>query len=201
MGLNWRRWFRWLNAAPRIPVRTPRRKLWLEQLEDRLAPAAPVVGAISDLQVPYSAANASVTFSASDADSTLTAPGSFTVSYKTLTQAAYDLDSQLSLTRPASTDYGYNARGQQEKYIPSASGRWFYIKPDGGVYEILASTKYNINQSVFISRLDASYWTNPSLLHDAPASTSAGPALVSNIVAAGTNQYALILSNFSGFVG
>src|SRR5581483_5118419 len=134
---------------------------------------APVVGTVNDLSVSYTAGAASVTFSASDVDSMLTAPASFSVSFKTLAQVAYDLDTQLSLIRPSSPTYSYNARGQQEKYIASASGRWFYLKPDGGFYEILASTGYNINQSVFLTRLDGSYWTNPALLHDATADSNA----------------------------
>src|SRR5581483_10807646 len=103
---------------------------------------APVVGTVNDLSVSYTAGAASVTFSASDVDSMLTAPASFSVSFKTLAQVAYALDTQLSLIRPSSPTYSYNARGQQEKYIASASGRWFYLKPDGGFYEILASTGY-----------------------------------------------------------
>src|SRR5581483_2504746 len=62
-----------------------RRRCWLrlEELENRLAPAAPVLGPIADLQAAYSATTASVTFSASDADRALSAPGSFAVSVKT----------------------------------------------------------------------------------------------------------------------
>src|SRR5581483_6450699 len=127
-------------------------------------------------------------------------PGSFTVSVKTLAQAAYDLDTRLGLSNPGG-NYSYNARGRGEKYISGAGGRWFFIVPDCGFYEILASTGYSIDQSVFLSKLDNSYWANPALLHDAAASTATAPALSSTITALGSNQYNLALGSFAGYVG
>ncbi len=80
------------------------------------------------------------------------------------TQAA-QLDSTYGFT--SNGNYNENWGSQTEKWMSNINGNWFYIVPDGGVYRWTVGTRPI--EGTQVAQLDASYWANPALLHDAAA--------------------------------
>ena len=84
--------------------------------------------------------------------------------------AANDLSAQAA---QLDADYGFRAGntynqnwgGIEEKWFTNASNNWFYIVPNGTVYSWQAGTQPLVGTEIAV--LNASYYADPSLLHDA----------------------------------
>src|SRR5207248_3165102 len=89
--------------------------------------SAPVLGAIADKSVVHPAVTTAISFTAADADDTLTT-ASLAVSVKTTAQAAFDLKMQLGLAK-AGANFNPNVRLLGEKNFTGSGGKSYYILP------------------------------------------------------------------------
>jgi V8-like Glu-specific endopeptidase len=62
-------------------------------------------------------------------------------------------------------NYNQNWGGADEKWFTNESSNWFYILPNGEVYRWTVGTRPV--EGTLLGELDASFWENPALLHDA----------------------------------
>jgi hypothetical protein len=69
----------------------------------------------------------------------------------------------------SSGTYYFNTRGRDEKYLQGAGNQWYYILPSGQFYQWTG----NIDTSKLLGTLDITYWSDPSLLMNAPPATGA----------------------------
>lgn len=81
---------------------------------------------------------------------------------------AYSLDQDLGLR--FSKSYYLNYSGFQEKWVLGNQG-WYIITPDGSLYR--AKSNATLAEQKFVAQLDASYYADPSLLHEAQISNIA----------------------------
>ena len=79
-----------------------------------------------------------------------------------LDSRAYSLDQDLGLR--FSVSYYLNYNGFNEKWI-QGDVSWYFITPDGSLYRARDNSALALNP--LIGQLDASYYANPALLHDA----------------------------------
>ncbi len=80
----------------------------------------------------------------------------------------YQKDEQYRFRMPDAGHYHPNARGANEKYFQATGGvlGWFYILPDGKLYEYTDSTYTNLTGNL-VATLPTEAHTTPSLLHEA----------------------------------
>lgn len=81
-----------------------------------------------------------------------------------LKQLAYNLDRQLGLYTTG--HYSENWGGLGEKWVKAADNSWYFITPDGSLYQW--DGRRELATSTLVAKLDASYHTDPTLLHEAP---------------------------------
>jgi hypothetical protein len=89
----------------------------------------------------------------------------------TTSTTAYDLDQRLGLEND-SGNYYENWGGLDEKWMQSSSGIWYFITPDGSLYEWNGDS--DLSTSTLIATLDSTYHTDPTTLHDAPDPNTGG---------------------------
>jgi subtilisin family serine protease/subtilisin-like proprotein convertase family protein len=109
---------------------------------------------------------------------------------------AYQLDQDLGLQANGTENWG----GAGEKWFGSQSGAWYFITPDGTLYQwtgAAAGTNF-VSGSQEIASFDGSYHADPSKLYNAPAPSVSGSA-AGNIVAVVGNE--LTVDPANGFVG
>jgi hypothetical protein len=157
----------------------------------------PVLNLIGDVTVTHGTASTNVTVTASDPDDTLSA-ASFSVSVKTLSQVAHDLDQQRGFINPGSNFY-YNARGQQEKYLTSST-TWYYIFSSGALYQYVANSANTLSSGILIGRLDPSYFADPTLLSN-PVTPTLAPTLSTSVTPLGGTSYRIGLSGLAAASG
>jgi subtilisin family serine protease len=92
--------------------------------------------------------------------------GGGTSADNTLAKRAYELDQQLGLR--STGDYYVNWAKLGEKWLATASGQWYFLTADGGLYRWNGS-QFNAAASTLVATLDASFHADPSKLHDAPS--------------------------------
>ncbi|MEX2213887.1 MAG: choice-of-anchor B family protein, partial [Phycisphaeraceae bacterium] len=119
----------------------------------------PVLAAIGDQTIAFSTQDLVLNLAATDPNND---PLVFSATGQSL---AYHLDQTLGLYFTGN-EY-LNWGGQNEKWMQSASGTWYYIKPSGQFYKWLGSS--NLSGDPLIETLDATHWQNPALLHNAAA--------------------------------
>lgn len=69
--------------------------------------------------------------------------------------------------RKAHDDYGLNDRGHAEKYLRGKNDVWYYLLPNGELYEYSGSDAAGTPlQGKLIAKLGRAYYDNPSLLHE-----------------------------------
>jgi V8-like Glu-specific endopeptidase len=80
-----------------------------------------------------------------------------------LASEAASLDSSYQFSSNGS--YSQDWAGENEKWFTNVSNNWFYILPNGVVYRWQVGTRPL--EGTLVGELDATYWANPELLHDA----------------------------------
>jgi V8-like Glu-specific endopeptidase len=80
-----------------------------------------------------------------------------------LSAQAADLDAMFGFR--ASNTYNQNWGGQDEKWFTNENNNWFYIVPNGTVYRWQAGSRPLVGTEIVV--LNATYYANPALLHDA----------------------------------
>jgi hypothetical protein len=158
---------------------------------------APVVGAITGLTINHPTASAVTnTFAATDADvDDHLSAASFTVTFETTAQAAFDFKQQLGLTNPGN-NFNFNKRGSSEKYLNGSGGKVYFILPDGRFFQFGTT----IANSTQLGQLDAKYYTNPLLILNATAA-SAGAVPSATAVSTGGNNYHLAITGTGNLAG
>ena len=138
-----------------------------EEFDVSLVNSAPTLQAVPDQQILPNDVDITVNLTASDQDGDQL---SYTAeAFDTSAQLARELDSQYGLKphkKSLATDYHFNTRGQQERYIQSDVG-WFFILPDGSLYQWSQS----IEQSILVGTLNSTYHEDPARLHN-PSETA-----------------------------
>jgi subtilisin family serine protease len=91
-----------------------------------------------------------------------------------LVRLAAELDQQLGLAYSG----GYHAdwAGLGEKWMNSASGQWYFIKPSGELHQWNGS-QTNAADSPLVGTFDSTFHADPSKLHDAPAPAGLGTTI------------------------
>lgn len=117
---------------------------------------APALEVIPDQSIGHGQGPILVPVNATDADG-----DSVALSASVVQPLVYTLDQQLGLTTDG--DYHENWGGQQEKWIQSAGGDWYFLLPDGEFREWAGT----FEDSSLIATLDASVYAAPALLTDA----------------------------------
>jgi len=101
-------------------------------------------------------------------------PQTYTATVASAEQAAFDIKQALGLTEylPLYTNY----RGIGEKWLRDGAGGWYYIMPDGGVYDPATGMP--------VGRTSQAYYDDPQMLIDAvaPAAPVATVTVVGNQV-------------------
>jgi subtilisin family serine protease len=120
----------------------------------------------SDKGAASGGSNAGSNDKANNADQGNKDTGSGTSTDNTLAKRAYDLDQQLGLG--STGNYYVNWAKLGEKWMTSTSGSWYFITADGSLYRWNGSQS-NAAASTLVAKLDASFHTTPSKLHDAPS--------------------------------
>jgi len=130
---------------------------------------------------------------ATPANQTLTAGQSVTVSLSAhggagpLTYAAkvtggssqaYQLKQRLGLAYAGS--YFTNSWGYQEKWLLGANQQWYFLLPDGELRKWAGSMSASLSSAGLVARLSSVYYTYPSLLWNAKASTGITVAVKGN---------------------
>ena len=138
-----------------------------------------------------------ITLPASDPD-TLVKDLTFTA---TAQSQLYFLDQRYNLNAPAgTTNYYYNRRGGQEKYLYSpTAAKWYYLRSNGDFYLFTGSTTSTSSASLkgtFIANVGTAAYKNPALLCNAQAVTI--PATLDLVT--GTQPTLTITPSFT-FVG
>jgi predicted outer membrane repeat protein len=112
-------------------------------------------------------------------------------------QKAYDLNQSFGLEANAAYDWG----GAQEKWLGSASGKWYLITPDGKFYEWTGapSGANFLYGSKLIETLDGSYYADPSKLYDAKEPVAATGNMAGHSLRIDGNR--LIVDPAAGFLG
>lgn len=82
---------------------------------------------------------------------------------KSLFALAYQIDQELDLDFTGK--YYHNWGGWDEKWMLSNRSDWYFITPDGGLYRWMGGT--DLRQSTHVLNLDSTFYSDPSLLHDA----------------------------------
>jgi beta-glucanase (GH16 family) len=137
---------------------------------------APVLAPLADQTMTASQDILTVPLSATDVDG-----DSLTFS-AVVRSLAYVLDQQLGLSFAG--DYYENMLGRGEKWMIGDGGIWYFVLPNGELYR---------DDGTLMGNVGASYWANPSLLHDAQPDQ---PHAVIGIVGSD-----LIIDLEDGFVG
>ena len=112
----------------------------------------------------------------------------------TLAKRAYDLDQQLGLR--STGNYYLNWAKLGEKWISSTSGQWYFITADGSLYRWNGS-QANAAVSTLVTKLDASFHTSPSKLHDAPVANSAASIAAASLPTARIEEAVTIVDTSS----
>jgi len=127
--------------------------------------ATPTLAPISDRTLSRAMNSTSVTVSATDPDGD---PLTFSAAVLRPGELAQILDQKQNFFVNGSLHH--NVHGQNEKWLFSAVAGWFFILPDGTIYDYVE----NVSPLSFaqpVAKLGAEYHTNPLLLVDAPAPT------------------------------
>ncbi|MEZ6045365.1 MAG: hypothetical protein R3C11_07230 [Planctomycetaceae bacterium] len=99
----------------------------------------------------------------SDAGKTLTYDVSINADpYEMVAKRVDELHGIYATETYVGTNYHFNRRGHNEKYMLGETG-WYFILPTGDVYR----WNRNIEESRFVAHLDTSYYDNPELLYTA----------------------------------
>src|SRR5262249_25564606 len=121
--------------------------------------ASPVLSAIPDQTIALSS-TATVTLSATDPDGD---PLTYSAQANSL---AYLLKSKLGLS--TNGNYYLNWGGKNEKRVLGNGAVWYFILPNGQFYLWDGSSTAT---GTLVANLDASYWTDPTLLLNASSVT------------------------------
>lgn len=115
------------------------------------------------------------------------APGSYTVQEvlqddyvqtaptDSVAATAFELDTQLGLNQSLNDfeDWG----GLGERWVWATGGQWYYITPDGSLFEWNGSARTNLSGN-FVDTLSPAYHDDVTLLTDAPPATSGSVNLI-----------------------
>ncbi len=82
-----------------------------------------------------------------------------------LAKRAYERDQQLGLG--SSGDYYHDWAGLGEKWLTSTSGQWYFITPDGSLYQWNGS-QIDADSSGVVATFDSTFHADPGKLHAAP---------------------------------
>ncbi|MCB0323093.1 MAG: S8 family serine peptidase [Bdellovibrionales bacterium] len=149
---------------------------------------APILQPVGNKHVSPQQGSLSFNLQATDADNDVL---TYTATVQTVEAVAYQLDQDLQLYHTGNSYF--NFLGGQETYVRSGSNsKWYFITPDGGVFEQRSS----IAASVKVAQLDSRYHANSALLHAAPQ-----PQGAEGIASASTGGSTVTLTPASGFTG
>jgi len=123
-----------------------------------IANQAPVLSAIGDVSMSGADDTTTIELDYTDPDG-----DALTVSAEVVSQM-YALDQQLGLKLDRGTDY-FNYRGLNEKYFRADDNIWYYILPNGSLYQWGGS----IAASQQVATLPKEVWSNSAQLHNALA--------------------------------
>jgi len=152
---------------------------WSFNVSIGTASQPPVLAPIGTQTMPTTQDTKQVTLSASDPNND---PLTFSATAHSL---AYELDQTLNLT--FNGNYDQNWGGRNEKWMQGNGGVWYYIVPDGRLFRWLGSG--NLANDPLIDTLDASYWNNPALLHNAtPTPVPAVVSVAGNVLTLNPNN-------------
>ncbi len=131
---------------------------------------APTLAALSDRTMPLGQDSITVSLRATDAEGDRLTFTAAVLPSNTLPGQAYDLDQRLGLYTTG--NYLQNLRGSQEKWLRGSGGTSYYILPNGELHLWTGSMR----SSPLLATLNADYWANPRLLHDARPAALGIPA-------------------------
>jgi len=117
---------------------------------------APTIQPIADQSMSRAEATLIVPFLVEDADGDLV-----TVSAEIVQPIAYQLDQGLQFQ--SSTNYHDNWGGQNERWVQTAAGQWYYLLADGTLYQ----WNGDFATSTEVAQLGVSFYNDPALLTDA----------------------------------
>jgi hypothetical protein len=117
----------------------------------------PVLSTIGNRTIASGTQNGVVTLAASD-------PNGDPLTYSASAQSIeYHLDQTLGLS-PIGGDEYLNWGGRNEKWVNSASGTWYYITPDGRLYQWLGGS---LGIDPLVEQLSTADYANTALLYNA----------------------------------
>ncbi len=121
---------------------------------------APVLATLTDQTMAHNVDTLDVTLSATDGDSDTITYTTTAAQQNPVELAAYQLDQSHNFF--AASDEFLNFRGVNEKYFRGDTDEWFYILPDGAVYQWGGS----IASSTLLETLDATFYADLTKLYD-----------------------------------
>lgn len=141
---------------------------------------APVLASIADQTLAHNVDTLDVTLSATDGDSDTVTFAATAARQNPIAVAAYQLDQTHDFY--AADDEYLNFRGLNEKYLRGSGQGWFYILPNGALYEWGGT----IASSTLQGTLDSTYYADLSLLFDMAVPSSTDPVSASVSISGST---------------
>jgi hypothetical protein len=158
----------------------------------------PVLAPIGDRSMPSSQDTLEIELNGSDLDEDpLSYTATFVDDVDPLAQKAFEKDQELGLEANATFNWG----GANEKWLRSASGKWYFITPDGKFYEWTGAGPGAgfIPGSRLDDTFDETYYNDPSKLYDTKEPTAGTSDTANHSLTIDGNR--LTIDPADGFMG